>query len=139
MSSGYGSSTDSSSAREETGSREAQLVTVPCPFRRCKAKSRRFQELERHIRERHLPQDIYCEQPGCDWAGCSPYTFRRHLANKHSGAPMPEQEAYTIYNARGIAKQIVNNEIPVDQAVEEAWSLFEEKAKQVGKLGIWHG
>ena len=139
MSSGYGSSTDSPSAREETGSREAQLATVPCPFRRCKAKYRRFQELERHIRERHLPQDIYCEQPGCDWAGYRLHKLRDHLADEHSGVPMPEQEAYTIYNAKGIAKHIVNNETTIEQAVVEACSLFEEKGKQVGKLGIWQG
>jgi len=139
MSSGYASSTDSSSAREETGSKEAPFATVPCPFPRCEAKYRRFQELERHIREHHLPQYIYCEQPDCDWAGYRLYELKDHLANKHSGVPMPEQEAYTIYNAKGIAKHIVNNETTIEQAVEEAWSLFEEKAKQMGKLGIWHG
>ncbi len=138
MSSGHASSTDSSPA-QETGSKKAPLATVPCPFRRCKAKYPRFQELERHIRERHLPQYIYCEQPGCDWSGYRLYELRGHLDDKHSGVPMPEQEAYTIYNAKGIAKQIVNNETTIERAVVEAWSLFEEKVKQMGKLGIWRG
>jgi hypothetical protein len=139
MPSGYASSTESTSAREETGSKKAPLATVPCPFPRCEAKYRRLQELERHIREHHLLQDIYCEQPGCDWAGYRLYELRGHLADKHSGVPMPEQEAYTIYNAKGIAKQILNNGITAEQAVDQARLLFVEKAKQMGKLGIWRG
>jgi hypothetical protein len=49
---------------------------------------------------------------------------------------MPEAEAYTIYDAKELVKQLLNKEIDVEQAVGEAQSLFQKKAVQLGKLGI---
>jgi hypothetical protein len=49
---------------------------------------------------------------------------------------MPEVEAYTIYDAKGLVKQLLNKEVDVEQAVGEAQSLFQNKAVQLGKLGI---
>ena len=50
---------------------------------------------------------------------------------------MPKREAFTIYDASGLVKQLLNKEINVGQAVLDAQSLFQKKAVQLGKLGIW--
>ena len=130
-------STNSSSVREEAGSKEAALAIETCPFPGCKKKCGRFQESERHIWERHLPPHLYCEQPGCDFTSSRFYLLKSHH-DKHPGVPMPEQGGFTIYDAKVLAKQVRTKEIGIEQAVHEACSLFEEKAKQMGKLGIWH-
>ena len=127
---------DTSSAREETGPKETPFVAEPCPFPKCRVGCGRPQELERHICGHHLPYHIYCEQPGCDWTGNRRYALRNHLAGKHAGVPMPEVEAYTIYDARGLVKQLLNKEVDVEQALGEAQLLFQKKAVQLGKLGI---
>jgi hypothetical protein len=124
--------------REEVGSKETVLATETCPFPGCKKKCGRSQELERHVYERHLPPHLYCEQPGCDFtSGGRFYLLKSHRADKHPGVAMPEQDAYTIYDAKVLAKQVRTKEIGIEQALREACSLFEEKAKQMGKLGIW--
>jgi hypothetical protein len=123
-----------SSAREETGSNGAPFATETCPFLKCRKKCRRLQELERHIRERHLPYDIYCRQQGCNWTGNRHYALQRHLENKHSGISMPELEAFTNYDAKGLVKQLLNKDINVEQAVGKAQqSLFKKKAVQFGQ------
>jgi hypothetical protein len=42
-----------------------------------------------------------------------------------------------IYDAKVLAKRVRTKEISIEQAVHEAFTLFEEKARQEGKLGIW--
>jgi len=117
------SPSDASSARSETGSKEAPSAKEPepCPFPKCNKGYLRLQELERHIREAHLPHHNYCEQPGCDWTGNRRYA---HLADKHADTPMLEEEVCIIYDAKGLVKRILSKEINVEQAVGEAWSFF---------------
>ena len=47
-------------------------------------------------------------------------------------------EAPTIYDAKGLVKQLLNKEIDIEQVVVDAQSLFQIKAAQLGKLGVWH-
>ena len=124
--------TDISFVREGVGSKETPFAAEICPFPNCEAKHSRSQELERHIRERHLPHYIYCEQLGCNWTGNRRYALRSHLVAKHSGVQMPEVEAFTIYDAKGLVKQLLNRDISVEQAVCEAQSLFQKKVCAVG-------
>ena len=131
------SSTNSSSTHEETGSKEAPLATATCPLPECKPTCGRLQELERHLRELHLPHDIYCQELDCDWTGNRRYALQTHLTGKHPGGLMPTQEASMIYDSRSLAKRLLNEEISVEQALHEANSLFEEKANSVGKQGLW--
>ena len=131
------SSTDSSSVREEGGSKETSSTAETCPFPGCKKECSRPQESERHIWERHLPPHLYCEQPGCNSTGTRPYLLNSHHADKHPGVPMPEQDPSVIYHAKVLAKQVRNREIGIEEAVREAYTLFEEKAKQEGKLWRW--
>ncbi|KAF8500868.1 hypothetical protein F5888DRAFT_1309200 [Russula emetica] len=133
------SSPNYSSVCEEAGSKETvfKLATETCPFPGCKKKCGRFQELERHIWERHLPPHLYCEQPGCNLTWTRPYLLKSHHTEKHPGVPMPEQDALMIYDAKALSKQVRSKEIGIEQAVHDACSLFEEKARQMGKLGIW--
>ena len=127
---------DTSSAREETVSKEIPISTEACPFPKCRKKCRRLQELERHIREHHLPCHIFYEQLGCNWTGNRNYALRNHLVHEHSGVSMPELEAFTIYDAKGLVKQLLNKEIKAEQAVNKARLLFHNRAMQLGKLGI---
>jgi len=128
-----------SSESEETGSKEIAIATASetCPFPECEAKCGRFQEQERHICERHLPPHVYCEQPGCDWTGNRRYVLQSHLKRNHPGISMSKLEAFMIYDAKSLAKQLRNKEISVEEAVHEACQSFEEKAEQMGKVGIW--
>jgi hypothetical protein len=48
----------------------------------------------------------------------------------------PEHEGCTIYDAKILAKQLLNKEITVEQAEQQARLLFRSKAAQLGKLGI---
>ena len=127
---------DTPSAREETGSKETPIGTEACPFPKCRKKCRRPQELERHVREHHLPYEIYCQQLGCNWTGNRRYALHNHLVHKHSGVPMPELEAITIYDAKGLVKQLLSKRIDVEQAVSKARLLFQKRAMQLGKLWI---
>jgi hypothetical protein len=131
------SSTISSSVGEEAESKEIVLETETCPFPECKKKCGRFQELERHIYERHLPPYLHCGQPDCDSTSSRFYLLRGHHADKHPDFLMPEQDAITIYDAKALARQVRTKEIGIEQAVHDACSLFEKKAEQMGKLGIW--
>lgn len=126
---------DTPPARQEAGSKEASSATETCPFPNCGAVYGRPQELERHIREYHLPYFLYCEQDGCNWTGNRRYALQNHLTDKHLSIPMPEQEAFTIYDAKGLVKQLLTKEISVEQAVVEARSLYQNKAAELGKLG----
>jgi hypothetical protein len=46
-------------------------------------------------------------------------------------------ELFTIYDAKGLVKQLLNKEIDVEQVVGDARLLFQQQAVQLGKLGIW--
>jgi hypothetical protein len=131
------SSTKPSSVHEEEGSKETVPATETCPFPECKKECNRAQELERHIWERHLPPHLYCEQPGCNLTGTRLYLINGHHADNHPDVPMPEQDASVIYDAKVLAKRVRTKEISIEQAVHEACTLFDEKARQEGKLGIW--
>lgn len=126
------------SARKETGSKEIPFATGTCPFPKCTKMYGRLQELERHIREHHLPFHIYCEQPDCNWTGKRPCALQKHLVEKHPAIPMAKVEAFMIYDARGLVKRLLNKKIDVEQVMVEAQSLFQRKAVQLGKLGTWH-
>lgn len=126
---------DTPPPRQEAGSKEAASATEACPFPHCGATYGRPQELERHIREYHLSHCLYCEQEGCDWTGNRRCALQKHLTDKHLSIPMPEQGAFTIYDAKGLVKQILTKDITVEQAVVEARSSYQNKAAELGKLG----
>jgi hypothetical protein len=127
---------DISYVREESGLKDTPFPTETCPFPHCGVTCGRTQDLERHVRQ-HLPHFIYCEQPDCKWTGNRLYALRIHHADKHSGVPVPELELFMIYDAKALVKRLLNKEINVEQAVGEARSLFQKKAVQLGKVGIW--
>lgn len=134
MIAGDASPIDPSPAREEAGSKETTAAADICPFPKCPSAYARPQELERHIREYHMPNHIYCKQQGCHWTGNRRYALQNHLSDKHPCVPMPEQEAFTIYDAKGLVKLLLNEEISVEEVVGEARLLFQKKAAQLGKL-----
>ncbi|KAI9513135.1 hypothetical protein F5148DRAFT_470292 [Russula earlei] len=127
--------TPPSSAHSEAGPNSSAADI--CPFSNCQRRCGRPQDLERHVLQ-HLPHCIYCPQPDCQWTGTRRYTLRVHLETKHDGAPLPEQETFTIYDAKGLVKQLMNKDITVALVEYEARSLFQKKAVQLGMLGYWH-
>ena len=50
---------------------------------------------------------------------------------------MPGLGVYMIYDAKELVKQLLRKDINVEQAVGKARSLFQKKAVELGKLGIW--
>ena len=125
---------DISPVCREAGSKQTSPGTEICPFPNCGSTYGRPQELERHIREYHLPYDLYCEQEGCNWTGNRRYALQNHFTDKHPSIPMPEQEAFTIYDAKGLVKQLLTKDISVEQAVADARSLYQNKTAELGKL-----
>jgi len=109
-----------------------------CPFPQCFRICSTPQDLERHSRH-HLPHCIYCSQSGCNWTGYRRYGLANHMKMKHPGVPLPEQDKFLIYDADAIVKQLLNQEITAERANLDAYSLFQNKAVQLGKLGIWRG
>jgi len=76
-------------------------------------------------------------RPGCGWTGNRRYALRQHFKKAHPGVPFPEHEGFMIYDAKGLAKQLLNEEITVGQAECEARLLYQSKAAQLRKQGIW--
>ncbi|KAH9969158.1 hypothetical protein BC827DRAFT_318907 [Russula dissimulans] len=113
------------STREETGPRKIPPVTDTCPFSKCRRRFTRRQETERHAL-RHLPRFLFCNRPGCDWTGSRRYALRDHLKKKHSSVLLLEQE-FMIYDAKRLVKQLLNEEITVEQAECDARSSFQDR------------
>jgi hypothetical protein len=128
-------SSTSSSVREEEESKE--VVSETCPLPECEKDCGRPQELERHFWERHLPPHRYCGQPGCNFIGSRPYLLKGHHSDNHPD--VLEQDVFIIYDAKVLAKQVRTKEIGIEEAVRKAYTLFEEKRKQEGKLWCWPG
>ena len=119
---------------EETWPNEVIPVTTTCPFPKCQRSFPRPQETERHAL-RHLPRFLLCNRRGCNWVGSRRYALRDHLKKKHASALLSEQE-FILYDAKGLVKQLLNNEITVEEAECEARSSFENRAGKLGKLGF---
>ncbi|KAI9512607.1 hypothetical protein F5148DRAFT_1161508 [Russula earlei] len=105
-----------------------------CPFPNCERSFGRRQELERHVLQ-HLPLYIYC--PLCNWRGSRRYALRVHLQMKHGGFGLLGSDPYTIFDARLMAKLLLNGEVTPALAEETARSLTQEKATQLGMIGHW--
>ena len=120
----------------DTSSATSRTTTHVCPFADCAKTYSRREDTERHILQ-HLPPCVYCSQPGCNWNGNRVYVLRGHFKTKHSDIPVPGKEEFMIYDAKALAKQLLNNEITTEQAASEAHSSFRRKAEQVGRLGLW--
>jgi hypothetical protein len=131
------SCTNSSSFREEAGPKETVSATETCPVSECEKECNRPQETERHIWERHLPPHLYCEQPDCNLIGSRTYLLKSHRADEHPGVAIPGQGVLVIYDAKVLAKQVRTKEISIEEAVRKARVLFDEKAREVGKVGQW--
>ena len=117
-----------------------------CPLPNCGRTYNRPQDRHRHIRYYHLPHDHYCELEGCNWTGVRE-VLPNHLKDKHRGIPMPEQEAlktrfnkrFEIYDAKGLVRQLLTNEISLEQALVEVRSLYQNKGVELGKRGWMRG
>ncbi|KAI0305080.1 hypothetical protein BC826DRAFT_965333 [Russula brevipes] len=129
-----------SAARKRSGRKESPSAQATCPFPKCRRRWKygRLQELNRHVRQ-HFPNHLRCPQKGCHWTANRKYALRNHIKKKHLGVTLAEheQEGFVIYDAKALAKQLLNGEIGVDWAVSEARSLFQMKAVQLGMLGAW--
>ena len=96
-----------------------------CPFPDCLNVFGRVQENARHIYTTHLPDHLSCGQAGCDWTGDRVNMLRNHLKVKHPGAELPgTRQLPIIYDARGLARQLLDKEITVERADFLAQSLF---------------
>jgi hypothetical protein len=123
----------SSPVLKEKGPKKRLLATAICPFPHCPRKSPlgRSQELEQHIL-RHLPHWICCTQPDCDWTGYRRDLLQGHLRNEHRDVPLFKHGSKgikKIYDAKRLVKQLLKNEITVEQAECEAHATF-------GKRGV---
>jgi hypothetical protein len=112
----------------------SQSTIGPCPDPTCNQNQTwgRQQELERHVL-RHLPHHIYCPYPSCGWMCSRRYALTDHYKRKHPeekeldyGAP----EAFIIYDAKLLAKRIVNGEITIASAIKEVDTMVQKKVQK---------
>lgn len=122
----------------ECSPNESQSTTGVCPDPTCKSDRSwgRKQELERHVLK-HLPHHIGCPHPNCSWTGSRRYALKEHYKRKHMQDQVPDlgrPEAFTIYNAKLLAKRLVNGEITLPEAIKEAVASVPEMTGQVGHV-----
>ncbi|KAI0248604.1 hypothetical protein BJV78DRAFT_786922 [Lactifluus subvellereus] len=125
-----------SPVHRETVSMGNPSVTGLCPVPSCQKTCSRQQELERHVRE-HLPHFLCCPHQSCAWRGNRHYILQDHLRKKHAGIPTPEPGEDTIYDPKGLVKQLINGEIDMEQANRAASLMVRRRAVGLGKRGIW--
>ncbi|KAF8271978.1 hypothetical protein EI94DRAFT_1796627 [Lactarius quietus] len=106
----------------------SESSTGTCPYPACSNGTwGRKQELERHVLT-HLPNHIYCPHRRCGWTGSRRYALKEHYEKKHPDGPvLPSQEAFIIYDAKLLAKRVVNGEITLVEAIDEAQTLVRKK------------
>lgn len=112
-------------------------TTGSCPAPSCKSKHGwgRQQELERHVLM-HLPQHFYCPHQSCGWRSSRRYALKNHYEKKHQ--IHHAQEAPTIYDASSLAKRLVNREVTLKQAIDEAEASVWKKGVELGKWDLWN-
>lgn len=113
----------------ETGQKKAPPVLLKCPSPNCSGVLGRRQELLRHI-VGHLPNYLCCRQPGCDWTGRRLDMLHNHFKNRHPGTPLPKKEVFMIYDAPGLARQVLGKKITMERAEFLGDSLFNAWALQ---------
>ena len=111
----------------ETGKTKASFI---CPFPDCLEAFGRVQLITRHISDKHLPNYLHCRQAGCDWTGHRTDSLHVHFKKKHPDTALPENKRLIIYDARGLARQLLDKEITVERADFLAQSLFKNWALQ---------
>ena len=117
-------------------------VTSGCPVPTCKSKRSwgRHQEFDRHVLT-HLPHSICCPHKSCPWRGSRRYAVKDHWGSKHPDEQAPDldsPEAFTIYDAKPLVQRLINKEVTLEQAKDEADALVREKAVELGKWDLWN-
>ena len=60
------------------------------------------------------------------------------LKHREEQAPDPDlPEAFTIYDAKSLVQRLINKEVTLEQAKDEADALVREKAVELGKWDLW--
>ncbi len=119
----------------------SQSTTGTCPDPTCKTICGRQQEWERHVLK-HLPQHIYCPHPSCNWRGSRRYSLMDHYNKKHqhpqSQVPdLGSSDAFTIYDGKRLVKRLVNREVTLKEAIDEADASVRRMAVELGKWVMW--
>ncbi|KAH9080406.1 hypothetical protein EDB83DRAFT_979407 [Lactarius deliciosus] len=117
---------------------ESQSMTGSCPDPTCTVDCGRLQELERHVLK-HLPHYIYCPHPDCSWRGNRRYSLIDHYKKQHGEVlDRDSSDVFTIYDGKRLAKRLVNRELTLEQATDEADGLVRTKAVELGKWAMWN-
>ncbi|KAI9443327.1 hypothetical protein H4582DRAFT_2072385 [Lactarius indigo] len=118
-----------------------QPATWTCPDSACKHVScGRLQELERHVLK-HLPHYICCPHPDCDWRGNRRYSLIDHYKKRHPRDQLPDRgssDKFIIYDGKRLAKRLVNREVTLEQANDEADASVRMRAGELGKRAMWN-
>jgi hypothetical protein len=104
-----------------------------CPISFC-----RLQEQKRHIMT-HLPQWIYCPEPGCSWRGDRPDALKRHWRAMHHSNSQEPDNGFRIYDPEPLIKGIINGLISIGEAQSAARSMVSSRAQELGKWGNLSG
>ena len=119
---------------ESSPSVSQSTTEVACPDPTCSSdRWGRQQELERHVLK-HLPPHICCPQSNCFWRGSRRYALVDHYKKKHPEDTVPPPEVFIIYDAKLLAKRLVNGEITMAEATDEAEASIRKRAGKVGHV-----
>jgi hypothetical protein len=103
----------------------------------CAVPTHRKQDWNRHFLKSHLPDSIYCHNPGCGWQGSRKEELSEHIEQKKCG-PKPEfEEQRMIYDVGLILNWIREDIVSVEVAQMFAVDLVEERARELGKANLW--
>ncbi|KAH9042011.1 hypothetical protein EDB85DRAFT_1886051 [Lactarius pseudohatsudake] len=86
-----------------------------------------------------LPGSLMCTY--CDWTGNRRYSLMDHYKKHHSEDEVPDRgspDAFTIYDGKRLAKRLVNREVTLEQATDEANASMRTKAVKLGKCAVWN-
>ena len=110
---------------------------ILCLVHGCGVRFTRKQECRRHVLEsHHLPYPIYCHNPGCRWQGIRNQDLYDHITQAQCG-PKPElEEQRMVYDVKLVLGWIRDG-FPIDQVRMFAVDLAEERARELGKEGLW--
>ncbi|KAI9439691.1 hypothetical protein H4582DRAFT_1942279 [Lactarius indigo] len=90
-----------------------------------------------------LSHHICCSHPCCVWRGSRHYALMKHWQEEHPHDQGPDcgpldAPLSTIYNARQLVERLIDREVTLKQAIDEADVAVRKKAVELGKWDMWN-
>ncbi|KAH9026650.1 hypothetical protein EDB84DRAFT_1563669 [Lactarius hengduanensis] len=124
----------------ESPPKHSQSTMGTCPHPACTyVDFSRRQEWERHVLQ-HLPHFICCPYPDCNWSGNRRgYPLMDHYPQDQVPDRVTSHDSeFTIYDTKPLARWLLNREVTLEEAIDDANAMVREKAVELGKWDMWN-